>query len=48
MVVHTFKASTWEVEGNRYLWIWDQPGLQSKFQVYQLHSETASQKKKIK
>jgi hypothetical protein len=32
MVVHTFHPSTWEVEAGKYLWVWGQPGLQSKLQ----------------
>jgi hypothetical protein len=31
-MAHTFNPSTWEAEAGGSLWVWGQPGLQSKFQ----------------
>jgi hypothetical protein len=32
MLVCTFNLSVWEDKAGVFLWVWDQPGLQSKFQ----------------
>ena len=39
VVVHVFNPSTGEAEAGRFLWVWDQPGLQSKFQDSQGYTE---------
>jgi hypothetical protein len=39
MVVHTFNPSTKEAQAGRFLWVQDQPGLQSEFQDSQDSTE---------
>ena len=40
MVVHAFNLSMQEAEPGRFLWVWDQSGLQSEFQDSQgCHTE---------
>ena len=36
VTAHTFSRSSWEAEVGGSLWVWGQPGLQSKFQVYRV------------
>ena len=48
VVVHTFNPSTWEAEVGRSLWVWDQPGLQSKFQDSQRNTEKSHLEKQNK
>lgn len=43
---HAFNATTWEAEAGRFLWLQDQSGLASEFQVSQsqlLSDKTLSQ-----
>jgi hypothetical protein len=39
VVAQTFNPSTWEAEAGRSLWMWSQPGLQSKFQANKGYKE---------
>jgi hypothetical protein len=39
VVADTFNPSTQEAEADGSLWVWGQPGLQSKFQDHQGYTE---------
>ena len=49
MMAHTLDPSTWETEAGGSLWVWGQPGLQSKFQDRQsCYTENSVSKKQNK
>ena len=47
-MAQAFNPSTWEAEIGGSLWVWGQPGLQSKFQDSQGYTEKPCLKKPIK
>jgi hypothetical protein len=46
VVAHNFTPNTWEAEAGRSLWVWGQPGQQSKFKDNQGYIEKPCLKKK--